>query len=465
MKRLLYTEKQRHQANQETGMKALRGECSITMGRVALWLVFACPWPVLAHPSERSALVTLQEPPPVTDSLPPWALFSDSLSWVLVVILAVIAADLLFVYFSLGKRHEKLKAENAKRELLLNSIAEGVYGLDLDGNCTFCNAATLRLLGYRDEHELVGRNVHDLIHHTRADGSPYAAEDCKACLAYKHNQEVHLEDEVLWRADGTSFQVEYWSYPLRKGNRLMGAVVSFLDITERKEIETRIRAANRELDAFVYTVSHDLRTPISAVVGYTDLIKENYRPELSEGVMELLDSIEMQGQKMTILVEDLLALATAGNLTSPDLPVDTAAELVYVLGELKEQIASTGAAVLIGDLPAVRIPATLLVQVFQNLIGNALRYAGREGGPIEVGGDRSGTRVRFFVRDHGQGIPREECDRIFEVFYRGSTGRNLVGSGVGLATVQKIARLYGGRAWVEETPGGGATFLVEMENV
>ena len=104
------------------------------------------------------------------------------------------------------------------------------------------------------------------------------------------------------------------------------------------------------------------------------------------------------------------------------------------------------------------------LSIFENLIGNALRYAYANGGSIEVGGERTGGRVRFYVRDHGQGIPKEEQSKIFDVFYRGSTGKNLAGSGVGLATVQKIARLYGGLAQVEETPGGGTTFRVEMND-
>lgn len=386
----------------------------------------------------------------------------DNLPWFLVTILTILSVDLLLTYFKNRRAYQELKEEYAKRDLLLNSVAEGVYGLDLNGNCTFCNAATLKLLGYRDEKDLVGHNVHNLIHHTHADGRSYAAEDCKACLAYKHNQEVHLEDEVFWRADGTKFQAEYWSYPVLKGTNLVGAVVSFVDITERKLTEAKINAVNRELDAFAYTVSHDLRTPLSAVIGFSDLIKEKYRSSLADEAIDLLDAIEMQGLKMAGLVEDLLALATVGNLPSPELPVDSNAELAYVLGELSKDLEDSGTIVVPGDLPAVKIPETLLVQIFQNLVVNALRYAGKEGGPIEVGGDRKGTKVRFFVRDHGVGIPEAERSRIFEVFYRGSTGRAQVGSGVGLATVQKIARHYGGNVWVEETPGGGATFWVEM---
>jgi signal transduction histidine kinase len=108
------------------------------------------------------------------------------------------------------------------------------------------------------------------------------------------------------------------------------------------------------------------------------------------------------------------------------------------------------------------IPYTPLLQIFSNLVGNARRYAGTAGAPIEVGAQRHGQRVLFYVRDHGPGIPENERGRIFETFYRGATTRSIPGSGVGLATVRKIARTYGGRAWVEETAGGGSTFWVEM---
>jgi signal transduction histidine kinase len=112
----------------------------------------------------------------------------------------------------------------------------------------------------------------------------------------------------------------------------------------------------------------------------------------------------------------------------------------------------------------VRIPETLLAQIFTNLIGNAIRYADKEGIPIEVGGERRGTLVRYYVRDRGPGVPEEERERIFDVFFRGAMQREVPGTGVGLATVQKVARLYGGRAWVEETEGGGSTFWVEVED-
>jgi signal transduction histidine kinase len=118
----------------------------------------------------------------------------------------------------------------------------------------------------------------------------------------------------------------------------------------------------------------------------------------------------------------------------------------------------------IEDLPSIHIHKTLLIQIFSNLIGNAIQYAGSQGSPIEVGGNRSGEWVRFYVRDHGPGIPKEEINNIFDLFSRGSTGSRIKGTGVGLATVKKIARHYEGKVWVEETPGGGATFWIEFRD-
>jgi signal transduction histidine kinase len=132
---------------------------------------------------------------------------------------------------------------------------------------------------------------------------------------------------------------------------------------------------------------------------------------------------------------------------------------------LAEIITKAGVSVAVGDLPTLRVPRTLLFQVFHNLIGNAIRYGCKPGDVIEVGGERKEEKVRLYVRDYGPGIPEEERGLIFEAFYRGTTGKDNKGTGIGLATVQKIARLFDGRAWVEDTPGGGSTFWVELVDV
>ncbi|MCU7933049.1 MAG: EAL domain-containing protein [Candidatus Thiodiazotropha sp. (ex Codakia rugifera)] len=138
-------------------------------------------------------------------------------------------------------RAELLQMESEKQVLdLLNSTAEAIYGLDLNGNCTFANPACVRMLGYQSSEELVGLNMHELTHHTRPDGSPYSEKDCPIQNAFVSGTGSHADHEVLWRADGECFPVEYWSYPIRRDNRIMGAVVTFLDITERKQQEEQI---------------------------------------------------------------------------------------------------------------------------------------------------------------------------------------------------------------------------------
>ncbi|MEQ9409504.1 MAG: PAS domain S-box protein [Fuerstiella sp.] len=134
-----------------------------------------------------------------------------------------------------GQTEERLR-------LLLNSAAEGIYALDTGGRCTFCNAACLRLLGYRHDEDLLGRNMHALIHHTRKDGSAYPVSECHICEAFRMQTEAHVDDEVLWRSDGSSFEAEYWSYPIREDGRVTGSVVTFLDITARKRVETKLKA-------------------------------------------------------------------------------------------------------------------------------------------------------------------------------------------------------------------------------
>lgn len=250
----------------------------------------------------------------------------------------------------------------------------------------------------------------------------------------------------------------------QEGN-LVAAIESIRDITERKRAEEALKVANRELDAFVYTVSHDLRTPLTPILGYVQILRDIYKERLDKQGLDMLAEIERSGDRMLELLENLLALAKVGYVERPAEPVDVNRVVQDVVDDLAVRITSAGLAVKLESLPAFNVPGTFLTQVFDNLVGNAIRYAGQEGGPIEVGSDRSEGTVRFYVRDHGLGIPAEERSRIFDVFYRSSAGKNISGTGVGLATVQKIARLYGGKAWAEETPGGGATFWVEMPDV
>jgi PAS domain S-box-containing protein len=153
------------------------------------------------------------------------------------------------------RAHEQALLESEEKiRLLLDSAAEAIYGIDVKGNCTFCNNASLRLLGYRHPDELLGNNMHWLIHGKYADGSFFPLEACRIFKAFNSGEPMHVDDEVFWRADGTSFPAEYWSYPQIREGVVVGAVVSFFDITERKRMEALLVESKQLLLTVVDTV-------------------------------------------------------------------------------------------------------------------------------------------------------------------------------------------------------------------
>ena len=146
---------------------------------------------------------------------------------------------------------ERKRAEDALQQseerirLILDSSAEGIFGCDPLGICLFCNQTAVRLLGYEEPVELLGQNMHRLEHHTRKDGTPFPIDECPIYIGFHENRGVHIDDDVFWRKDGTSFPVEYWSHPLIRDGKTAGAVITFFDITERKKAEEALRKSEQ----------------------------------------------------------------------------------------------------------------------------------------------------------------------------------------------------------------------------
>ena len=139
------------------------------------------------------------------------------------------------------RAEEALEFSEERTRLVLNSVAEGIFGCDSEGTCLFCNPAAVRLLGYEDTSELLGQNMHQLEHHTRKDGRPFPIEECPIYMGFLENRGVHVDDDIFWRKDGSSFPVEYWSHPLVKEGKTVGAVVTFVDVSERRQAEDKLR--------------------------------------------------------------------------------------------------------------------------------------------------------------------------------------------------------------------------------
>ncbi len=369
------------------------------------------------------------------------------------------------------KTDEKQRAANRQLQDILEFLPDATFVIDQDKKVLAWNRAIEEMTGVPKK-EILGKGDY-------AYAVPFYGErrpiliDLVECpigeleesydVAGRRGHIKYIEQYLPTLYGGRGAYVWATASPLcdKKGN-LMAAVESIRDVTYRKQAEERLKETNRELDAFVYTLAHDLRTPLTVIIGYADYLHENCREKLTPEELGCLENISNSGREMDHLMEDLLALARAGQLERPAVPVETTKVADGVICAHAGQLAQAGMTVEVGPLPSLPVPKTLLVQMLDNLLGNAIRYGKKEGSVIRIGGERNGSKVRLFVSDQGPGIPPQERQTVFEAFYRGSTGKHEKGSGIGLATVQKIAKLYDGAAWAEETPGGGCTFWVEM---
>jgi light-regulated signal transduction histidine kinase (bacteriophytochrome) len=228
-----------------------------------------------------------------------------------------------------------------------------------------------------------------------------------------------------------------------------------LEATVRKRTEA-LEAANKELESFSYSVSHDLRAPLRAVDGYARMLEEDYAARLDDEGRRLLGVVRQSSVRMGRLIDDLLAFSRLGRQQLAKLPVDMAELARDVVTELRN---GATASVELGALPGARADRALIRQVWINLVGNALKYSGkRPDARIEIGGRRDGGENVYWVRDNGVGFDMRYADKLFGVFQRLHRADEFDGTGVGLAIVQRVVARHGGRVWAEAKPGEGACF-------
>jgi signal transduction histidine kinase len=224
-----------------------------------------------------------------------------------------------------------------------------------------------------------------------------------------------------------------------------------------QEKTAELIAANKELDAFSYSVSHDLRAPLRAMDGYARMLEEDFGARLDEEGRRLLGVVRASGKKMGRLIDDLLEFSRLGRQEPLRTRVDMGQLAREVAGELAN--AAPRAQVRIGELPGALADRSLIKQVWHNLVGNALKYSAKRPDPqVEIGARREAAETVFWVRDNGAGFDMRYAARLFGVFQRLHRAEEFPGTGVGLAIVQRIVARHGGRVWAEARPEAGATF-------
>ncbi len=362
------------------------------------------------------------------------------------------------------EEHRRREAVTARREVraVLRGTGDGVMGIDLEGLCTFLNEAGGRLLGY-SVGELRGRPVHDLIHHTRADGTAHPADECTVRSTLDSGEPSQVADDVLWRKDGKSFPVRLSAIPMTDGLEVRGVVLTFSDMTEIRRTETALRDAVQARDDVIAVVSHDLRNPVGTVAAAAELIQDI--PLSEERRAEHLGIIRRSADRMSRLIDDLLDVA---RLDAGHLKVEPAAEPVADLVEeavaLSAHLARQAGVRLTvcadEDLPHVMADRERVLQVLSNLIGDALKFTPRAG-EITVGVSAEDGRVVISVADTGPGIPEESRAHLFDRFWKGRSSGSKA-AGLGLAIVKGLVEAHEGEVWVESEAGAGSTFSFSL---
>lgn len=364
------------------------------------------------------------------------------------------------------------KSEKTIR-LLLNSTAEGIFGIDKSGLCTFCNASAAKMLGFERPDDLVSQSMHALIHHHHADGSEFPIEACPIYHCLETGDKFTETGDVFWRRDGQSFPVQYWSHPIRTGDRIIGVVVTFVDITERLANEQELRKARDQADLanqtksrFLANMSHELRTPMAAIMGFTEILQQETE---DEEVLSRLDTIRRNGDYLLRLLNDVLDLSRveAGKLkvTKSETPLQELIEHVFELMTVRTtEYKNTLNLIYQGDLPVtISTDEARFRQVLINLIANALKFS--PGGEVDVRIQMCDARtLEIEVADNGIGMDENQQLCLFQPFSQASDeiSERFGGTGLGLNITQRLIEALDGEISVQSRVGDGSTFTVRI---
>jgi two-component system sensor kinase FixL len=380
-------------------------------------------------------------------------------------------------------RTQELQKLQRRSELILNAAADGICGFDLNGKITFANPAAARILGLSVE-KMIGESADALF--------PAFKPAPEASAAASAPQPLEV---VAPRPDGSVFAAEYVRSPIHEHDRLVGEVLVFKDITERKRAAellaqrlAELTRSNAELEQFAFVASHDLQEPLRKIQAFGDRLKAKCEEAGLQAGRDYLERMQNAAARMQRLINDLLTFSRVLSRAQPFAPVDLNAVVREVLGDLEVAIEKSGARVEVGPLPTIEGDAVQLRQLLQNLIGNALKFqppgakpqvriegrvvlqpSGRGDTAIFTGRAADGGTVtlgeefcELTVQDNGIGFDEQYLDKIFAVFTRLHGRQEYEGTGIGLAVCRRIVDRHGGSITARSQPGRGATFIVRL---
>ncbi|MYF24801.1 MAG: PAS domain-containing protein [Nitrospira sp. SB0678_bin_10] len=364
------------------------------------------------------------------------------------------------------EQRKKAEEERALRDRSINSATNGILIADArqpDMPTVYCNAAFEKITGYAAE-EVLGQNCRFL------QGTDHQQPGLDAIRqAVRQGTEAKAELRN-YRKDGSPFWNELYIAPVKdQQGKLTHFVGIQTDITQRKHQETELAnktrelaQSNAELQQFAYVASHDLQEPLRMVSSYTQLLGKRYRGKLDQDADEFIGYAVDGATRMQRLIRDLLEYSRVG--AERQSFEETDCELVFqqAMQNLSASVLERHAEVTHDPLPIVRASPTHLTQIFQNLIGNALKFQGDAPPKIHVGAKALPDGWEFSVRDNGVGMPGDQLDRIFAIFQRLHGQSEYPGTGIGLAICKRIVGKYGGQIWVESEPGQGSTFYFTL---
>ncbi len=368
-------------------------------------------------------------------------------------IIAQRTADLSREVAERKRSGDALRENEAFTSLLMASAGEGIIAVDTDGACFLGNPAALSILGY--EGGLEGKRFQDIFPPSEGYGAIEAvirdAEPLRDTRAKFH------------RADGSILPVEYHAHPIVRDGAVVGAVISFHDVSQRLEFEHKLARSNAELQQFAYAISHDLQEPLRVISGYVSLLEDDFEDELGEDAKEYIHHTTDATRRMSRMIKDLLDYSRIESKGAESQPVNVGDAVAEALANLRATIKEAEADILIDELPTVLADRGQTVRLFQNLVGNALKYRPENRkSKIIINSERRGNFHEFAIKDNGIGIESKNFEKIFGVFQRVHARTEYGGTGIGLAICKRIVERHGGDIWLESEFEKGATFFFTL---